>query len=372
MPKVLTETKHFKVTRALRSYIAELSPGSIIPPVRKLMEQTGGSHGTVIKALDALNNGKLIYRPAGRMSYVVAPTANQASARIAVWRPDYPSTNFENIINSVYHAAQRSKYLIEQHYYHSLQELDIDRDTEKCEAIMLLGNSETPSEKLRKALEKPRRPVILLAQHWNFATVGQVTIDDRRIGELGVEYLTERGHRKIMLVIDQPANSTNTERHAGWARKMLELGLLTPSDLPQWVFDAHVRPFADARNVTYKNFLKFLQDGQLPADCTAILTCSLEGVLAVMRALRECGIRVPEQISLIGFGGESDLGDYLYPRPTMIKCDTIGYGQAAMKLLEGKLTGANSTKQRILLPAYISEGDSVNTINHNQLNPRKR
>ena len=117
-----------------------------------------------------------------------------------------------------------------------------------------------------------------------------VTIDFEQAGYLAGRHLRELGHEQVMIVADLPAHRV---RVAGMRRAFSEDGLSVPEghllaiqgSSPEAGYDAMERA------------VSLLRDGGLP---TAVITSTDAIALGVMQALRERGLRIPEDVSVIG------------------------------------------------------------------------
>jgi LacI family transcriptional regulator len=144
------------------------------------------------------------------------------------------------------------------------------------------------------------------------------------------EHLLQLGHRRIAFFPGDTLVLTGTERLLGYQRALAHAGLLMDPDL--------VRPSEWETKSAYEAAMTLLSERR---DFTAIFAASDMMALGVMRALRKHGLRVPEDISIIGFD-DIDLSEDADPPLTTIHQDkqTIGEGAIArlMQLLQEKET----------------------------------
>ena len=294
MPRVLNETKHFQAAVQLREWINTLAPGEILPVVSELMTRFNLSHGTAMRALTALANEEIIIRPLGRKRYQVAERFERISARICILRPDYPSSDLSNMEKSIYAAGQKRNWTFIQHCYRNIGELNFSRIMAKADAMIFIPTSEIINEKLVKGLLKPARPVVVLLQHLRHSMINNVCINDFRVGELAAETLYERGHERILFLKAEPSETTMQERYHGFLSGVKRFGLPYGNEL---YLDTHLNAFDDAMEAAYAMLSDYL-DKRKP-DFTALFSPSLSGALAAYRALREHGLKVPEDIAVL-------------------------------------------------------------------------
>ena len=63
--------------------------------------------------------------------------------------------------------------------------------------------------------------------------------------------------------------------------------------------------------------------------------------MAALRAAHELGLKVPEQLAVLCFSGESNLAPYFQPPLSCIETDRTKFGEYTAELLTAALTGAN-------------------------------
>ena len=201
------------------------------------------------------------------------------------------------------------------------------------DAMVLIPIAEFPGEELIQALLKPERPVVVLLQHLNHPRIANVCINDFRVGELAVETLFQRGHRRILFIKDQPDESTMAERYRGFTAAAERFGIPYGEEL---LLDACIHAFEDGREHVYRK-LSALFRVRKP-DFTAIFCSSMTGGVAALRVLREQNLAVPQDIAVLAFGGESELAPYLYPPLSCIEIRRELFGEYAAQLLEAALS----------------------------------
>lgn len=139
-------------------------------------------------------------------------------------------------------------------------------------------------------------------------------IDEREGLALATRYLMERGHRKIVhLAVPQWRAG---ERDTGYRETMEQAGLESEVVTAQW----------DAAS-------GYRAAGQLldRRDVTALVCGSDALALGAIRRFHEAGLRVPEDISVMGFDDRPDASLYL-PALTTVRADFLGLGRAAARL----------------------------------------
>ncbi len=353
MPRVLTETKHFQAAGKIRELINRMAPGEVLPVVSELVVKLELSHGTTIRALKVLADEGVIYRPFGRQRYVIPDRFERVSARISLIRPDYPTPDLDNIIAHIHAEGQKRNWKFNQFCFRKKDELDFVHIVRESDAIVLLPTSEFLDDAFVRALLKPARPVVVLLQHVNHPQINNITVNDFRVGEIAAETLFAKGHRRILLLKDQPAETTMAERLAGFRSKAEQLGI---ESAPELYLDTRIHSFEDPLDAAYSRMTELLKK---KISFTAVFTLSLSGALASQRALREAGYRIPQDVALLGYGGESRLASYLYPPLSTIDIDCRKFGEYTAELLCAALERPGTPPGQKSLEPYLVERESI-------------
>ena len=169
-------------------------------------------------------------------------------------------------------------------------------------------------------------------------------INDLAAAHEGARYLLELKHERILIISDYPKSiSSGFQRIAGCKRAFEEYGL---------EFDADRVKYGELTyNSVYRITTQALQQG---ISFTAVFAFSDEAALGVISALAERGLRVPEDVSVMGFDGIS-LSRQVTPKLTTIR-------QPIKKMIEQTLDTFQNQKREenieITLPYKLEEGET--------------
>ena len=194
-------------------------------------------------------------------------------------------------------------------------------------------------------------PCVLLtntAQALKFDNLSSFTTDDREAARQVVELLAGRGHRHIgLLGGNWSCSQISHRRLTGCREACVRLGI--PFDV-----DRQCEPCRYSMPEAYAATKKLLD--RCP-DLTAIFALSDVMALGAIRALRDMGRRVPEDISVVGYDGLVT-GQYSLPRLTTVRQDTQQLAQRGVDALLRGIT-RNSPPAHELVPFQMIEGESV-------------
>ena len=185
-----------------------------------------------------------------------------------------------------------------------------------------------------------------------------VNIADREGARLAAQHVVDLGHREIGIatssygdptgVSSSPFatdNSVSADRLAGWMDAIHGAGVdavidqvpkhpeIAGPDLAAALFDRDRRP-------------------------TAIVCISDAVALGVIRSAHARGIRVPDDLSVVGFDG-TFIGAVSQPSLTTIRQDIAGKGRAAAASLLRRMAGSTAEPERVVLPVELVPGGST-------------
>ena len=152
--------------------------------------------------------------------------------------------------------------------------------------------------------------------------LGPSVIEDDEAGvALGVHHLAELGHRRIAHIAGPHSADTGRRRLEGYRTALRDLGL---PEQPENVVSG---PFTEQDG--YEAMTRLLA---LPAPPTAVSSSSLVAAIGALAAIRQAGLRVPEDISLVGFH-DATIAAYLDPPLATIEMPLGKLGELAVQCL---------------------------------------
>jgi len=174
-----------------------------------------------------------------------------------------------------------------------------------------------------------------------------VTINNAEGSFNATSYLIDLGHRHLA-AITGPLHLTNSQdRLKGFKRALRRAGLdAGPGYLQETTFD---------RTGGYSKAKILLRMVPRP---TAIMACNDMIALGALMAIREEGLRCPEDISIVGFDG-LDLTEMTTPQLTSVYQSPYQLGAAAAQLALDRVAEKTSPVRRILLKTELKIRESV-------------
>ncbi|MFH8565260.1 LacI family DNA-binding transcriptional regulator [Streptomyces sp. NPDC017988] len=164
-------------------------------------------------------------------------------------------------------------------------------------------------------------------------------------------HLLGAGHRRIALIGYQPGNTTGEDRLAGYLRALADHGV--PRD------EALLHGVGFGQNFGYRAMRDLLARADGKPDFTAVFAGDDRAAAAAIIALREYGLRVPQDMSVVGYNDDPVAGD-ITPGLTTVHIPAEEMGRTAVRRA---LSGAPRTGQeRHLLGTHIVIRESVRAV----------
>jgi LacI family transcriptional regulator, repressor for deo operon, udp, cdd, tsx, nupC, and nupG len=163
------------------------------------------------------------------------------------------------------------------------------------------------------------------------ARIPHVSIDDQRAAKDAVLYLLSKGHRRIGMINVGGGALYSALRHDGYRDALREAGIPERPDYVEFV-DAIEYPLAE---LATRRLLA------LDAPPTAIFTVSDLLAIGALKAALGAGLRVPENLAVVGFDDVS-LAALFEPALTTVAQPRHAMGEQAMRMLLRQLQGEST------------------------------
>jgi DNA-binding LacI/PurR family transcriptional regulator len=164
-----------------------------------------------------------------------------------------------------------------------------------------------------------------------------VAVDQRAGARLAVRHLVGLGHRGIAHLGGPPAWRDAAERATGWREELAVAGLPAAPLLPgDWTAASG---YAAAQG--------WSGDG-----VTAVFAANDLMALGLVRGLSEQGLRVPADVSVVGFD-DIEVTGYSLPPLTTVRQDFGDLGRAAVRVLLARLAGQQPSAPTLIEPELV-------------------
>ncbi len=216
--------------------------------------------------------------------------------------------------------------------------------------LIFLGGS---LENFQKGFAHIGPPTVLattLTGKLNFKNLSSVSIDDIKAGSSAIDYLLDLGHRRIGIIGGSLKLSyISQQRFSGCQQSFSARGL---------TFDPDLYQKANFHFDSAYNAAKSLLSRQ--PDLTALFCMSDVMAIGAIRAITDLKLKVPDDVSVIGFDG-IEIGQYYNPRLTTVSQPQTELAETSVELLIENIRRPNGAKV-ITLEVTLTEGESARKI----------
>ncbi|QOS82196.1 LacI family DNA-binding transcriptional regulator [Paenibacillus sp. JNUCC31] len=293
---------------------------------------------------------RLHYQP----SAIAAALTGKQTYTLGLLVPDISNPYFAELARAVEDRSRQLGYSVVicstdnkdervERYLNLLQQKRVDG--------MMIGTGIDNAEILSPLLQQSI-PVALIARHMPSLSVHTVAIDDRLGGALAAEHLLELGHTRVAVLSEPSKVSSSKERVRGFREALEMAGLSLGAD--------QVRESSADLGSAKKEALVFLTEQN---RATGLFCCNDMQAIGALQAAKELGLRVPEDVSIIGFDN-TILASVTSPPLTTVAQPIEDLGRRAVDLLIDELKDESKPPQRVVLKPELVVRDSTGNVSN--------
>ncbi len=194
---------------------------------------------------------------------------------------------------------------------------------------------------LASGLVGVRTPMVIVDRNLEGIDADLVRIDHELGAYLATRHLLDLGHRAIACIGGPAITRVAQLRTAGYLRALAEAGISAPG---AWMIESDFSSVGG-----YQAAVRLLENDRP----SAIFACNDMMGIGVLRAAAERNIRVPDQLSVIGFD-DVQMSRYVYPALTTVGQSILQLGEMAAQLLLRRIASpGRAVEQRIVTPSIV-------------------
>lgn len=318
---------------AKRANVSIATVSSVINNSRPVAEET---KRRVMKAIQEVGyKAKRSNGRAGKVLYVVPSVAN-------ITFTQYMGAIQRTLMNAGYDLVlcnNEARRNLTVAYMNHIRKADVDG--------VIVTQTSTCGQIIADACRRNGIPLVVLQAPDVLDDVSMVLSDEERGVREAVAHLFGYGHRDMAFVMVK-GSRLHEKRLIGYRR---ELETINVEYRPELVVKcnahdemsayAHLKEYLDSNGCTF----------------TALICCNDFMALGVMRALEETGIRVPEDVSLIGH--DDSIATYTSPQLTSIAIRKTQLAETAVRILLQQIEeGKQATRRIVFPPSLIVRGST--------------
>ena len=242
---------------------------------------------------------------------------------------------FSRMVETIQNLISRTNYPLAVDYIDEdanevLRAVQLCREKKPLGILFLGGNN----HHFQADFDKIQIPCVLVtndASGLSFPNLSSVCTDDREAARCAMDSLITLGHREIVIVGGDPeVSDTSRLRYEGCLQAMQAHGIDFD---PERDYQGVRFSYRDGYNATRK----LLESSR---KFTALFAASDVMAIGAIRALKDSGLRVPEDVSVMGFDGLV-LGTYLVPQLTTVAQSLQHIAKRSVEILTEQIKGAS-------------------------------
>ena len=332
--------------------------------IKDIAKESGYSVGTVSRVLNGRTNvseaaREKIVAVVDKYNFRLNENAKllkqQSTHSIAVIVKGTQNMLFADIIERLQNMIEEKEYDFSI-FYLAEQENEVSFARRICrekkpEGILFLGCDLDLFKGEFRGIEIPCVLVTNDGSELSFENVSSVSTDDRKAAEFVIDHLVEAGHKRIGVIGgDMRFSTASRYRFDGCCDAFRKHGLS---------FDQYVQ---------YETGYFSLESGYNAAtrllrkmpDVTAIFAMSDVTAIGTIRAAAERNIKVPDELTVIGFDG-IEIADYMIPRLTTVRQNRQTLAEKSIELILGMIERKHGAVH-MTVPFTIVKGASMKTL----------
>jgi LacI family transcriptional regulator len=317
------------VSRATVSYVLNGVTDGRVP----ISEET---RQRVLEAIEELG-----YEPDARAQALRSGNTNT----IALIIPDLRNPHFCELATGIEEAARASGYhlLLSSTTLNDEYAVEIFKDLSRrrFDGLILGSSFILKSEEAQATLEQVRGrglPIVELSENYGVDSIGT---DYSEAAREVMSYLLSLGHRRIGLIYGIGGHELAEDRRVPYQAGLEGAGIPIDENL--------VVECGPTIEDGYQAAKKLLE---LPSRPTAIIAINDLLSIGAVRAAADAGLRVPNDLSLVGYD-DIPMANYLVPRLTTVTKDAHASGKKAFEILMRRMQNSDLPRQKIHTPARL-------------------
>jgi LacI family transcriptional regulator len=329
-PSLKQLAEHLGLNPATVSVVLNDVPGRSIPQVTR---------DRIKAAAKAMN-----YQP----NLLARSLRNRRTLTIGILVPELDNGYHTQVISGI------GDLLIQAGYFYFTAHHRHNRNLVEEYTRMLIGRGAQGLIAIDTLLEHPVSiPVVAVAGHRHIEGVTNVVLDHTRAAELALGHLYALGHRKIAFMRGQPFSSDSDERWRSLVSVAERLGIEIKPELVVSLDRDMTSP-----ELGYPVVQQLLATKQ---PFTAIVAFNDISAIGAIRALKDFNLRVPEDISVIGFD-DIKAAAFSLPRLTTINQPLEEIGRVATQSLLNRIHNTVPPRDEITVEPELIVRESTGPV----------
>ena len=299
---------------------------------------------------------KRVLNTASELGYIPNLVAQNLSSQrtftLGVVVPDLENSFFSFATDSIIDAATERSYNVFVTVSRENRENEILNIQKligmRVDGLLVCVSQQTTDPSVFRQIQRLNIPLVFFDRQYAGQDFPTIAFDDRNGSAKALNEIIREGYTRIAHFAGYSTVSVSRERTAGYTHALASNGLTVK---PEWIIEGGFET-PDG----YNSFMKLYKSGDLPE---IIFTVNDRVALGVYRAIREVGLRIPDDVGVAGFGF-SETAQTFSPTLSVVSQDPRRVGGAAAELLIELITNPESGRPRnVVLEETFIWNDSI-------------
>jgi DNA-binding LacI/PurR family transcriptional regulator len=196
-----------------------------------------------------------------------------------------------------------------------------------------------------RVLEEQKVPYLIMDHQTRDSQPYTILSDNQQGGYMAVKHLLDLGFRRIGLIGGEATSLATKERYKGAVKALEELGFQTDNT----AYGQYDQPTG------YQTVQKWIEQDRIPQ---AIFAFDDHIALGAINGLKDCGLKVPEDVSVIGYD-DSPMANQYTPKITSIRQPAQAMAKKAVEVMIDLLAGGEKPTQNTKLTPSLCIKEST-------------
>jgi len=320
--------------------------------IRDIAEKAGVSINTVSRALNnkpdiSEETRRKILKIAQELGYVKNATASSLRSKqtniVGVIIADSANPFYAEVLKGIEAASRKYGYqimLMNTERIYENEEKAIEVLLQRRVDGLLITPVQDKSDDIRALIER-KVPFVIVGRHFEELEVDEIHSDEVKGGFFATRHLIKRGRKNILVITGYLFKSAAYMRLEGYKKALKEYGI----------------PFSEKMIIEtdidiesgYRAMREAIEKG---LEFDAVFCYNDLLAFGVIKALKECGYRIPEDVAVVGYD-DIVYSSFVCPSLTTVRIKKFEMGFEAFRMLLQRLKGRRKRRKRVILDVEL-------------------
>ncbi len=338
-----TTPKYILVEDHIKKVIKNKTIVDKLPGERTLAKEMGFSYMTIRKAIDNLVNEGVLYKIPTKGTFVANQKKNgkKKTRNIGYFLDNsilsgISSPYYSLIFDAIEKEATQHNYSVV--YFSDISENKLSKILPKLDGVIAscFPRNENIIQEIKESI-----PVVVIDNSCADKTIPSVIIDNFTADVESVDYIRSLGHKRIGFMTGLDDSDVGKNRYAGYLKGLNKNAI------------EHDEALVYRGNYSYEAGIQGAEYYLSLAVPPSAIICSNDSMaLGAMQKLHKVGIRVPEDMSIIGFD-DIAVASQITPALTTVAAPIKEIGNRSFNMLKHLIQNKELDNKHVALPAHL-------------------